>query len=170
MSNLIVEYQRRHKSQSIPVNHDGLCFFDSSYSPMIALTSLACRSFMTCQSCDKPSVIVELFRPGHSGTFGVFRHDHVDQATDLKDYVKRNGASDAVPFYAKDVRDLEIWLWKFCTTTLKISKPRKSYETDPKMKMLEQMAHGAIKYPKYYQSYYLAHEAFLLSRKYMLFA
>ncbi len=175
MTNLIVDYQKRHKTQSIPMQHDGLCFFDPPMAgvgyPIIAMTSLSCRSFMGCAKCEEktPSVIVELFQPGYNGSFSILHHDHVDQATDLLGHIKRHGYPSHQPYYAKKGRDLELWLWKFVTQTLRVTNARRYVETDPEMRILEQMAHQAIKYPKTYQIYYIAYEAFLLHRKYLLF-
>ena len=170
--NLLTEYQRRHDDLFIPVVHDGICFFnDKNGTPsLIATTSLACRSFSTCYDCNdlKSTIIVELFVPGGGGSFNVAGHFHVDICSDLMKFLKENYyVKDIVPFYAKDMRDLEIWLWKFCST----GKMRglKSLETDEKIKMIEQIVYACQKQSKLYGAYHIAYEAFLPNRRYMLF-
>lgn len=169
--NLITEYQKRHKTCCIPVCHEGVCFFErEGHAAVVVLTSLACRSFTTCVLCDdkKPSVIVEFFVPGHAGAFVPAGHHHVDPCTDLVKFMESVNLSGFTPYYAPSPRDLETWLWRFCTQNSRF-RGLKSVETDQQLKLVEQMVHSVQKHPKLYQAYYIAHEAFLPQRKYLLF-
>lgn len=172
MSNLIVEYQKRHHNSSIPVNHDGLCFFDIQGEPsLIAMTSLSCRSFGTCPKCEdkKPSIIVELFQSGYNGMFLLTRHDHVDPTIDLYQYVKDHGHRNAKPFMAKKPRDLEFWLWNFTTHGTPTPRGFRYAEYESDLQRLERMFWSAVKQPKLYNAYYIAYEAFLPKRAYLLY-
>lgn len=174
MTNLLVEYRRRIGTDCIPVLHDGLCFFDAAPKAdlprLITMTSLACRPLSTCVYCDQqkgPNVIIETFQPGYAGSFQMIRHDHVEPNTDLNAYVQKNFGKHT-PFYAKSPRSLEHWLWDFCYAGRKWQI--KLMEKDEATKKTELMAAVAMKHPKLFNVYYIAYEAFLLSRKYMLFS
>jgi hypothetical protein len=173
MPNLLVEYLKRHKYEYVPLCHNGVCFFDggSPRNHAIALTSLACRSFSTCTDCDreiaKSTIIVEMFTMGYNGSFAQVFHKHMPQNTDLTALVNKYALYDdkpLKPIYAKSQKELEVWLWKFLIRDLAY-KPK---ETKPEMLDLEPIAWAAFKNPKLYASYYMAYEAFLVNRKYLL--
>jgi hypothetical protein len=175
VTNLLTEYRKRRNLDYLPVLHDGLCFFNpkkQTNSPIIATTSLACRTFSTCNECDDKynMLTVELFQPGYGGSFALLSHKHVDQSTDLKQHVNKECNWQLEPFFANSNRSLEFWLWDFCFKQMKKNNNMRMslFEDDPTMKNLEEMAQVAIKYPRQYHIYYLAYEAFLISRKYML--
>ena len=169
--NLITEYQKRHNTCSIPLWHDGICFFEQyNQAALIALTSLSCRSWTTCSQCEtdkNPNIIVEFFAPGHGGTFYASGHHHVDPCSDLLKFMEKIGLQSFAPYYASKPRDLETWLWRFTTQNSRFRL--KSVETDQQLKLVEQMVYAVQKHAKLYQAYYIAHEAFLPQRKYLLF-
>jgi hypothetical protein len=170
--NLITEYQKRHSTCSIPLCHDGVCFFEHNGQPaLIVLTSLSCRCWTTCPQCEvdkNPNVIVEFFVPGSAGAFYISGHHHVDPCTDLLKCMDKIGFRGYVPYYAPKPRDCETWLWRFTTQNSRF-RGLKVVETDQQLKLVEQMVHAVQKHPKLYQAYYVAHEVFLHQRKYMLF-
>ena len=169
--NLITEYRKRHRDDFIPLCHDGVCFFDLNKKPnLIALTSSACRSFQTCGDCENnkdPNIIVEFFQ-ALGNSFMVIGHHHVEPAADLTQLMRKKlGCEEYRPYFAPTPRHLETWLWRFCANSSRFRL--KSAETDPQLKIVEQMVYAAQKQPKVYQAYYFAHETFLLQRKYLLF-
>lgn len=171
--NLLTEYQKRHGTICIPTCHDGFCFFnDKKGKPsLIVTTNLACRSFSTCYQCEapNPNIILEIFSQGDNpGSFILLGHHHIDMASDLFSAIKSMGYKDYVPFYAKKARDLEVWLWKFCSKNTKI-RGLKPTEEDENLQVIEQMIYSCQKNSKFYLAYHMAYEAFLPSRRYMLF-
>ena len=169
MPNLLVEYLKRHTKLSIPVCHNGVCFFGSNgKQKLIALTSLPCRSFSTCPSCERSenhfNVITEFFVPGYAGSFYQSQHNHVNPNSDLLKLVENhsldNGLGDLKPFFAKTVKELEVWLWEFIVK----SDDKKVKEEE----LIDTMVLSAFKHPQTYSAYYIAYEAFLLNRKYLL--
>jgi hypothetical protein len=170
--NLQVEYQRRHGDYShIPLCHNGVCFFDLEEKPsIVAMTSLTCRPVSTCPKCETSGgFVVELFVPGYAGSPQMMGHYHYpDYCDNLLSIMKKLGYGAYTPFYASEPRDLELWLWKFCTGNSKMWG-LKSVETNPKLKILEQIVHSVQKHPKLYTAYVAAHDLFLPQRKYLLF-
>ncbi len=170
--NLITEYQKRHIIYSIPLIHDGVCFFNKNRKPeLIVTTSSCCRSFITCQDCtriDKPNIIVELFQPRSESPFSLLGHYHVNPCQDLNAFLESIHYNDCKPFYAESNFDLELWLWKFATRENRV-RFLKSQEKDLNLKCVEQMVYAVQRYPKIYNYYYTDYETFLLHRKYILF-
>lgn len=165
--NPLTEYQRRHKTLSIPVCHNGVCFFNQNEIPsLIATTSLSCKPFSTCIGCKSeiPNVIIEIMHSNSVGNFTLISHIHVDPSTDLLSVVRKYGKYE--PVYVNSKHELEFWLWDFCTKTL--ISPNRSKETG-KSKKIENMIIGLQKYSKYYLAFYNTYEALLASRKYLLF-
>jgi len=167
MTSPIVEYQTRHKTNCIPAVHNGVCFFDGN-PPLIVTTSLPCRSFSICPSCDHSAdIILEIFVPGYNGAFITESHNHVEASVDLVQYIKKFHSRHK-PFYASKPRDLEIWLWEFCCKGMGLPA-FKHKETEKELKVIEKMVWATLRYPAQYNSYYITYEAFLPARKYLLF-
>ena len=164
MPNLLLEYTKRHKILSVPVCHNGVCFFESNSQPlMVALTSLACRSNLTCDACDSSEnshkIILELFVSGFNCDFHQICHTHISPTEDL---LKIDKLKNYKPVIIETNSELYSWLWKFITQN-SISKREKNNN-----KILEQLTSYAFNEPKIYSCFYSAFEAFILKRKYIL--
>jgi len=170
MSSLLVEYRKRHCSEAIWTANEGTCFFDIQGRPaLIALISLPCRSLSTCYECEQGMLALELFTQGPNRTFNIIYHRHVGPDTNLLNIIREEaGYPQAIPFTAKDNRDVELWLWRFFENS---RKPVRVYsaELNPQTKILEEMAQCAIKHPRSYAAYYAHYQAFIIARKYLLY-
>lgn len=174
MSSLLTEYCNRHRcAQYVLPTNDGMCFFNDHKRPaFVCLTSTYPRSYSTCMQCaQNNSVIVEMFGPSREESFSFSGHSHVSPDTDISALVK-----DFSPVSLKSNDEIERWLWQFFIfhNRLRYSRVWKTWSdeqetTSEPLRTHEQMAHCAIKYPRYFNIYYTMYLTFTVGRKYLLF-
>lgn len=171
MSSLLTEYRKRHRCDAIWPANDGVCFFDNILNrpSLIALCSLPCRAVSTCIYCEDGTLALELFGHAPNRSYDLVTHRHIKPDSNLLNVIREDiGYPDAIPFAARDNRDVEVWLWRFFENG---KKPVRIYstETNPELRTLEEMAQCAIKHPRTFAAYYSQVQAFVIARKYLLY-
>lgn len=178
--NLLTEYYRRHGvNYLLPTNESYVFFEDCHETPMlVCLMSTHPRNYNTCYRCQHGSsgIIVEVFSPNRETPLLLTSHIHIKPDDDLLTKVINNFDCSFSPFYAKNYRDIEVWLWRFfishnryksSRSWIAISESIKS--KDEYLIATEQMASCALKNPKVYHSYYTMYQSVVSGRNYLLY-
>lgn len=175
MATLLVEYNRRHRTNFIWPCQAGTAFFnDEKGDPAIAaLTSLQGQSFSTCDRCLLPytGVVIELFAPGNSANvdFVSLGHNHVAPDIDVIKFMSEKNLK-VIPYFAQNNRDLEIWVWKWFTSCYSMDSASWRNFHKHKRSALDQMAWTAFHDSFAYSRFYQLCLTFLPGRKYILYS
>jgi hypothetical protein len=172
----MVEYNRRHGTDSIWPCQAGLVFLDPAGEkdwPAIVLSSLQGQCNSSCNGCALAytGVVIEIFLPSVKATDSFFAqasHDHVAPDINLLKFIKHKGLN-VVPFHAKQNRDLETWLWRHFVRLRKESLEKDhAWIENKKWTENDYMAWMAINRDKSYDVFYKTCMNFLPGRKYVL--
>jgi hypothetical protein len=186
MGNLLSEYRRRHNSNFIWASNDGICFFNKNRKPAaICLVTETSRVINHCDLCHvrQPKFICEIYSPNKFNNIGelinLLCHEHIEADADVTQVINKIDSS-LMPYYAKDQKDIESWLWNFFLQTDPFSKKySNSFEEFVKqqgnrnsnvMRSIEQMLWTISTVPNIYPIYYQKlYQPFIIGRNYMLY-
>lgn len=185
MGNLLNEYRRRHNSSFIWASNDGVCFFNKNRKPAaVCLLTDVCRAVVSCELCHtkNPKFVCEVLAPKDSaysvGFFKILRHEHVGVDIDVNK-ILTNLDSKFVPYYAKDQKDIETWLWQFFIQMQPFAKSQYQFNKFVKsqdkrqtgvMRSLDQMFWTIECFPSVYSIFYdRLYLPFIIGRNYLLY-
>lgn len=171
MSNLAVEYFRRHGSNVVLPTNDGVVFFND----LICLTSVSPKTVNCCSYCGKDyRIVVEFIATTRDKAVNVIFHGHVEPDTDLVKCMK-NFYSDSKPVYLKNNTEIEVWLWNYylLKSKLHLSKTWKEFAqtltTKEPFRTNQMLTWCALNLTRVFQSYYSLYQTVVVGRKYLLY-
>lgn len=173
MTDLSIEYHRRHKLPCISPAINGLLFFKENTRPaLILLTSTFPKNITYCSSCKSSSTLVaECFLPNKEYGHCLESHNHICPNTDLIKWIS-NKFKNLEAVKISNGTEIETWLWSFFyfNSFLRNYERFKSYENqqDP-IKTYNMLCTCAFSYPESFEVYYKTYKLLTCGRKYLYF-